>query len=68
MAVKAAGVTTGIGETALADNDRISFRAKGSVQAAGDAGIMTGYPDNTFRPQGHATRAEAVCVIQNIIK
>ena len=68
MAVKAAGVTAGSGETAFTDNDQISFWAKGSVLATVDAGIMTGYPDNTFRPQGHATRAEAVCVILNLIK
>lgn len=68
MAVKAAGVTAGFGETAFTDNEEISFWAKGSVLAAVDAGIMTGYPDNTFRPQGNATRAEAVCVILNLIK
>ena len=68
MAVKAAGVTAGLGETAFADNDQISFWAKNNVLAAVDAGIMTGYPDNTFRPQGNATRAEAVCVILNLIK
>lgn len=66
MAVKAAGVTAGSGETAFTDNDQISFWAKGSVLAAIDANIMEGYPDNTFRPQGNATRAEAVCVILNL--
>ncbi len=66
MAVKAAGVTTGFGETAFADNDQISFWAQGSVLAAVDADIMTGYPDNTFRPQGNATRAEAVCIIAKL--
>ncbi|MDD4565053.1 MAG: S-layer homology domain-containing protein [Eubacteriales bacterium] len=68
LVVKAAGVTVGSAEIAFADSDQISFWAKVSVLAAVNADIMTGYPDNTFRPQCNATRAGAICVILNPIK
>ncbi|MEG3071211.1 MAG: S-layer homology domain-containing protein [Candidatus Syntrophopropionicum ammoniitolerans] len=29
---------------------------------------MSGYPDNTIKPQANATRAEAVTVIANALK
>jgi len=34
------------------------------VGLAADRGIIVGYPDGTFRPQGGATRAEAVAVVE----
>ena len=51
------------GETAFADNDSISEWAKEAIVAAAKDAILLGYPDNTFRPQVNATRAEAVTVI-----
>ncbi|HAG11370.1 MAG TPA: hypothetical protein DCK76_08340 [Desulfotomaculum sp.] len=51
------------GETAFADKDSISEWAEGAVFAAVTNKIMQGYPDNTFRPLGNATRAEAVTAI-----
>ncbi|NLB52768.1 MAG: S-layer homology domain-containing protein, partial [Syntrophomonadaceae bacterium] len=36
--------------------------AKASVATAVNKGLLTGYPDNTFRPANKATRAEAVAV------
>ncbi len=51
------------GETAFDDNDSISDWAAGLVVTATDEQILLGYPDNTFRPQANATRAEAVTVI-----
>lgn len=30
--------------------------------------MLKGYPDNTFRPREHATRAEAVSVIVTIMQ
>ncbi len=59
----------------LPANVKLSFRdsadiaawAKEAVATAVKGGIMKGYPDNTFRPNGNATRAEAVTVIVNAI-
>lgn len=55
------------GETGFVDNSLISSWAKGSVRSAVNAGIMNGYPDNSFNPQGNTTRAEAATVIWNIM-
>ena len=63
MVVRALGLEPTDGETAFADNDSISDWAKGSAVTAANGGILLGYPDNTFRPQVSATRAEAVTVI-----
>jgi len=38
-----------------------------AVNTAAAHGIMKGYPDNTIRPKGNATRAEAVTVILNAL-
>ena len=50
------------------DNQKISTWAKKGVDNALEQGIMKGYPDQTFQPQGEATRAESVCVILSLIK
>ncbi len=50
-------------EVAFADSDRIAAWAKDAVAATGSKKIISGYPDNTFRPKANATRAEAVTVI-----
>ena len=63
MVVKAAGLATAAGETSFADSGSISVWAGESVAAAVENGIMSGYPDNTVRPVGNATRAEAATVI-----
>ncbi|GIP39284.1 hypothetical protein J31TS4_25640 [Paenibacillus sp. J31TS4] len=47
----------------FADRANISPWALEAISAAANAGIITGYPDNTFNPQGNATRAEAAKVI-----
>ncbi|MEN6391309.1 MAG: S-layer homology domain-containing protein [Syntrophomonas sp.] len=49
------------------DADLISAWAAASVNAVTGLGLMTGYPDNSFQPQGWATRAEAAVVIYNAI-
>ncbi len=63
MIVRATGLTPEAGELNFADNDRISDWAVSFMAAAVKNGIINGYPDNTVRPQGLATRAEAVTVI-----
>lgn len=68
MIVKAAKVTKTTGGKDFADKAKISSWAKDAVAAATDHQIINGYPDNTFKPQGIATRAEAVTVIVKIIK
>lgn len=39
-----------------------------SVAAATSAGVIKGYPDQTFKAKGNATRAEDVSVIVNALK
>lgn len=41
------------------DNPQIASYAKESVSLCQRCGIIDGYSDNTFRPKGNATRAEA---------
>jgi len=52
----------------FADDAEISDYAKMSVYAAKNAGIISGVGDNTFNPQGFATRAETAMVVYNAIK
>ncbi|MEN6325388.1 MAG: S-layer homology domain-containing protein [Syntrophomonas sp.] len=66
MAAKAVNMAAASGETSFSDNEKISSWAKDSVWAAIKGGIMKGYPENTFRPQDNATRAEAVSVILSL--
>lgn len=68
MVVKAAGLFPAAGETFFADSGSISVWAGKALAAAVEKGIMSGYPDNTIKPQANATRAEAVTVIANALK
>jgi len=45
------------------DNNKIADWAKNQVSAMARAGIINGYPDGSFRPEGLITRAEAVSII-----
>lgn len=67
MISKAAGLTTAEGK-AFADDLQIAHWAKIAVASASGSNIMSGYPDNTFKPKANATRAEAVTVIYKAIK
>ncbi len=67
MIMKAAGLTPVTEELTFFDSDSISGWARSSMAAAVKNGIINGYPDNTVRPQGNATRAEAVTVIMNAL-
>lgn len=49
------------------DKSSISTWAFPAVATAVENKIFSGYPDNTFRPQGHATRAEAVTAIIKVM-
>lgn len=64
MVVKAAALKKPSGSVkSFADAAYISSWAVESVSTATGQFILSGYPDDTFRPQGNATRAEAVTVI-----
>lgn len=69
MVVKAANLATESSQgTSFLDSADISPWATGAVAVAVRNGVLNGYPDNTFLPQGQATRAEAVTVIMNTLK
>lgn len=50
----------------FADQAAIAVWAQADIEAAAAQGIIKGNPDGTFRPQAHATRAEAIVVILRI--
>jgi hypothetical protein len=68
MIVRAEKTAIREGALTFADIDRIASWAKNAVLIANQTGIITGYPDNTFRPQGYATRAEAATVVLKAIR
>lgn len=68
MIVKAAGLDTALTSKDFTDSQSISAWAVDAVNTAAEKEIISGYPDNSFRPQGKATRAEAVTVIVNALK
>lgn len=71
MAIFAANALTSAGITIPAptetltftDESSISAKGKDAVQLLAQAGIINGYEDGSFRPQGLATRAEASKII-----
>lgn len=68
MIVKAAKLNMITEESSFSDNGNISGWARSAVATVVERGIMSGYPDNTIKPQANATRAEAVTVIANALK
>lgn len=67
MVVKAAELTPAAVELSFTDSASISEWAREAMTTAVANGIISGYPDNTVRPQGNATRAEAATVIVNAL-
>ena len=53
--------------TTFMDAAGISSWARGSVARAVKDGLLKGYPDNSFKPQGNATRAEVCAMIMNFL-
>ncbi len=49
------------------DNNKISSWAKSDVVTCQRAGIIQGYPDGSFRPQGDITTAEMCVMIMNYL-
>jgi hypothetical protein len=54
--------------TGFADDKDIPVWAKGSIAYMNQSGIMQGKGNNVFAPQDHATRAEAVTVMLEVIE
>ena len=54
-------------KTKFLDNITIKDTDKGYVIIASDNGIINGYPNNTFQPNGKATRAEAAQMLVNAL-
>lgn len=48
------------------DKEQVSSWAKDSVEGMIEKGYMGGYSDNTFRPKGKITRAEAVVTLSRV--
>lgn len=54
---------TGTGQKSFKDSSKISKWAQQAVNVLTSAGIMSGYPDGSFKPGENLTRAEAVSII-----
>ncbi|MDF1618844.1 S-layer homology domain-containing protein, partial [Petrocella sp. FN5] len=54
-------------EGALIDSFMVEGKHKANVLKVYEGGIITGYPDGTFKPEMTLTRAEGVAVIRRII-
>ena len=65
---RAAQLETATDELNFTDSKAISSWAKPGVAAAFKGGFISGYPDNSFKPQGNTTRAEAAVIIGKLLK
>jgi len=52
----------------FADSSKIPAWAKTAVAEAVASGLVKGYPDKTFRPDGQATRAEAAAMLKRLFE
>lgn len=68
MVVKAAGLTLVTEENNFRDSNNIAEWARRAVATAVKSQVIKGYPDNSFKPLGNASRAEAVTVIAMALK
>ena len=58
----------GDGKLGFTDSNKISDWAKDAVDALSDNGMISGYEDNTFRPNNNITRAESVSLLSRVQK
>lgn len=65
--VKAAGLTIVPVKTVFKDVNP-KYWAAASIAAAKNAGLLSGYPDGTFRPEAKLTRAEGIALILKLSK
>lgn len=69
MLARAAGLTADEAKAdGFTDAASLPAWAKGSIGAAADAGLMSGYADGTFRADGLITRAQAVVTLDRLMK
>ena len=68
MVVNAIKMGSSYGSKTFADSAQISTWAKESVDKAAGAGLITGYPDGTFKPQANSTRSEAAVLLERIMQ
>ena len=54
--------------TAADFSDIASHWAKNEISAASNNGWINGYPDGTFKPDNHITRAEAMTLVNRVLK
>ena len=67
MIVKAARPDADVEGKTFADNNSIADWARQAVIIATGNNIISGYPDNTFRPKSNTTRAEAAVVLSKAL-
>lgn len=70
----AKGISTQLSEAQTAellgrfkDSNEISIWAGTSVAAAANQGLVSGYPDQTFKPQNTASRAECAAMLKRLL-
>ncbi|KNF08670.1 S-layer domain-containing protein [Gottschalkia purinilytica] len=68
MIVNVAKLTPSNSNKNFVDKKDISDWVQNSVNTAEAHGIISGYPDNTFKPKINATRAEAVTILIKVLK
>lgn len=64
---RAAQLETGDLTLNFTDTQQIASWALPGVTAAVSKSYLSGYPDNSFRPQGNTTRAEAAAIISKLL-
>ena len=57
-----------VGEPKFDDTKELDWTTQVSINAISEIGLITGYEDNTFRPENNMTRAEVATVIQRFMK
>ena len=60
-------LTTKAEKLSYTDATLVAEWSENAVIAVFESGIMSGYPDNTFRPDMNLTRAEAVVILRNAV-
>lgn len=68
MVVNAAELNSVTDAESFTDQKEISSWAKDAIDTTSSKGIITGYPDKSFKPRGNAKRAEAVTVIARALE
>jgi hypothetical protein len=53
--------------TKFLDDHDIAWWSRGFIYVALQEGIVSGYPDNTYRPENESSRAEACAMIERLL-